>query len=105
MPYIKKEQRERIDGAVQQLTESLKNLANPFVVEVDAGLLNYAVTKLLIGLGPVNYADYNALVGVLECIKLEFYRRAVAPYEEKKIVANGDVYNSELLRAHAKEED
>jgi len=39
-----------------------------------------------------SYSDYNALVGVLECAKLEFYRRAVAAYEDKKIKENGDVY-------------
>jgi len=31
-------------------------------------------------------------MGVLECIKQEFYRRAVAPYEDKKKEENGDVY-------------
>jgi hypothetical protein len=29
---------------------------------------------------------------VLESVKLEFYRRKVAPYEEHKRIVNGDVY-------------
>jgi hypothetical protein len=28
---------------------------------------------------------------VLESVKLEFYRRAVAAYEDNKIVENGDI--------------
>jgi len=31
-------------------------------------------------------------VGVLECAKLELYRRIAAPYEDEKIVETGDVY-------------
>lgn len=30
--------------------------------------------------------------GAIECAKLEFYRRVAAPYEDKKIAENGDVY-------------
>lgn len=37
------------------------------------------------------YSDYNALVGALECTKLELYRRHIAPYEDKKIAEHGDV--------------
>jgi len=32
-------------------------------------------------------------MGALEGAKLEFYRRVVVPYEEKKMKENGDVYN------------
>ena len=32
------------------------------------------------------------LIGVLECAKLELYRRVAAPYEDDKIDENGDVY-------------
>ncbi len=37
-------------------------------------------------------AYFNAVVGALECAKLELYRRMVAPYENGKIAENGDVY-------------
>lgn len=64
------------------------------------GELNYEITKLLLmylaDTCPINrdpnYTDYNAVIGVLESCKLEFYRRAVAPYEDVKIKENGDVY-------------
>jgi hypothetical protein len=31
-------------------------------------------------------------LGAIECCKLEFMRRVVFPYEDGKILANGDVY-------------
>ena len=31
-------------------------------------------------------------IGALEAAKLEFYRRVVAPYEDQKMLDNGDVY-------------
>jgi hypothetical protein len=39
-----------------------------------------------------SYFSYNEVVGVLECVKLEMYRRLVAPYEDRKCKENGDVY-------------
>lgn len=59
------------------------------------GELNYAITKIIddylsrIG---VSYSTLNTCVGVLECAKLELYRRVVIPYENKKLDENGDVY-------------
>lgn len=78
MPYIPAKDREALWG---------KGVEN-----ATSGELNYAITLLLLGTGPKCYEDYNRLIGVLECVKLEFYRRAVAPYEDKKKEENGDVY-------------
>lgn len=63
----------------------------------NVGELNYAITKLCNEFFKTTGEDYtarNGIIGVLECAKLEFYRRAVAPYEDKKILQNGDVYPS-----------
>jgi hypothetical protein len=64
---------------------------------IDSGELNYAITKTVLDylhdrIEMPNYAAMNSVVGVLECVKQEFYRRAVVPYEEAKIKENGDVY-------------
>ena len=78
MPYIAPERR-----------ASAK--AHPY----DAGELNFAITQLLIDYlarTHVSYAAFNEVVGVLECCKLELYRRLVVPYEDTKIRLNGDVY-------------
>jgi len=40
------------------------------------------------------YQTFNDIIGALEGCKQEFYRRMVAPYEEQKIQANGDVFES-----------
>lgn len=60
-----------------------------------AGELNYAVTSLvwdyIKGEG-ISYAIFNEVIGVLECAKLELYRRQVAVYEDRKRIENGDVY-------------
>ena len=81
MPYIKKEDRKKWE----QLT---------FIMPATAGELNYFITKLCLffaGDKP-NYAKYNEIIGVLECCKLEFYRRVLAKYEDTKIKENGDIY-------------
>jgi hypothetical protein len=82
MPYIKKEIRADIDLTVKHYTRYL--LSN--------GELNYLITKLLLAQEPSSYEGYNSLIGVLECCKLEFYRRAVSVYEDQKIKENGDVF-------------
>jgi hypothetical protein len=94
MPYIKKELREEIDAEINILVSRLKNLIedNP---SIRAGTLNYTITKLIDGLyGPLEkagYKDYNEAIGMLECCKLEFYRKAAAPYEDLKLRENGAV--------------
>lgn len=82
MPYIRKSRR----PFVRPETES--NINEP-------GELNFAITELCLeyldGEAP-SYRDFIDVIGVLESCKLEFYRRAVVPYEEAKILENGDVY-------------
>lgn len=80
MPYIRSERREELMGEGE--------------VPNTPGELNFFLTKLLLEYLPETpgYTDYNNVIGVLECCKLEMYRRAVAPYEDKKIEENGDVY-------------
>lgn len=82
MPYIIPERRKRlVEG--NELPDS-------------AGELNYLITKLVdryIQVHGRNYRTLNEAIGVLECAKLELYRRVAAPYEDEKIKENGDVYN------------
>jgi ribosomal protein S3AE len=87
LPYIKSEKRKKYEKIIQELASILKSLPPE---EVD-GDLNYVVTKLLKEVYPLRYYHINKAVGVLECIKLEFYRRVAAPYEDLKIKESGDV--------------
>lgn len=60
-----------------------------------AGDLNYMITMLIqdymMEKGK-SYQTINEIIGVLECAKLEFYRRVASPYEDGKRLTNGDVY-------------
>ena len=67
-----------------------------------AGELNYAITQLISRYvarrkGNHSYSDLNDVLGTLEGAKLEFYRRVVVPYEDRKREANGDVYDGILV--------
>lgn len=87
MPYIKSEKRKKYEKVLRELVDILKTLPPE---EVD-GELNYVVTKILKEVYPLRYFHINKAIGVLECIKLEFYRRVAAPYEDLKIKESGDV--------------
>jgi ribosomal protein S3AE len=87
LPYIKSENRKKYEKIIRELVSVLKSLPPE---EVD-GDLNYVVTRLLKEIYPLRYYHINKAVGVLECIKLEFYRRVAAPYEDSKIKESGDV--------------
>lgn len=82
MPYINPEDRARLaEGDVPG----------------DAGQLNFAITSLVDAYlrrqGGVRYRHLNEVIGVLECAKLELYRRIAAPYEDRKMAENGDVFS------------
>jgi hypothetical protein len=87
LPYIKTINRAKYDTVLKELIEILKTLPPE---EVD-GELNYVLTKLLKEIYPLRYFHINKAIGVLECAKLEYYRRVAAPYEDKKIQETGDV--------------
>lgn len=85
MPYIKLVDRDRYDELIEALARQLINRP--------CGDVNYVISSLLDKLiEPVSYTGINDMIGVLECVKQEYYRRVAAPYEDKKIRQNGDVY-------------
>lgn len=80
MPYISEDRRDEIDIPTNEYK--------------GPGELNYTITKLVTEYVPddVSYSDFNEVMGVLESVKQELYRRQVAPYEDTKIEQNGDVF-------------
>lgn len=92
MPYIKQEDRKRLDAFIDALANQLA-ASKP-------GEFNYVITRLIAFRMAENpsYTEANAMIGMLECVKQEFYRRLVMKYEDGKMVENGDVpeYDSEL---------
>jgi len=87
LPYIKTSNRTKYNTVLKELIKTLKALPPE---EVD-GELNYVITKLLKEIYPLRYFHINKAIGVLECSKLEYYRRVAAPYEDLKIQESGDV--------------
>lgn len=80
MPYLPEEDKTNLDWGASPSTP---------------GELNYRLTDICLsfmGQTDGRYADYATVVGALECAKLEFYRRALAVYEDSAIEKNGDVY-------------
>ena len=89
MPYIKQEQRSEIDERMEELLNYVDQSW------VTPGHINYMITSILVsylGEKGTSYKNINEVIGVLECAKLEVYRRVAAPYEDKKADENGDVY-------------
>lgn len=81
------------------VSESVRDALNDGLAPSSPGMLNYAITKLVddyLG-GAITYHGINEAIGVLECAKLELYRRIAVPYEDRKIKENGDVYNPENI--------
>jgi hypothetical protein len=78
------------------ITKDVRKVLDKGFAPHKAGELNYVITKLvdefITHKGGVSYASVNEVIGVLECAKLELYRRVAAPYEDQKCHDNGDVY-------------
>ena len=77
MPYIDQQSRVRCEEGVL----------------ADAGHLNYQTHQLIDTFFTQHgrrYDTFNAVMGVLECVKQELYRRMIADYEQIKMRQNGD---------------
>lgn len=93
MPYITAERRADLDAHITDLADEIKY--DPSGVREPtrfAGELNYVVTRVLLKVLPAKRYWALALgIGTLVCAIFEFYRRFVAPYEDKAIQKNGDI--------------
>jgi len=84
MPYIKKEQRERINNALDHVIFDV----------LDDGGLNYAITRIChrwIISHRLRYFTLVRVMGGLICVMFELYRKVAAPYEDKKRMENGPI--------------
>lgn len=93
MPYITQSKRDALDSIINDLHNAL------VMLEIDdprnnfEGNMNYTITKLItLCYTTPSYREVNDVVGMLECVKQEYYRRVAAPYENQKAMENGDVY-------------
>jgi hypothetical protein len=87
MPYIKLNNREKFSKCLDDIR----------LISLSPGELNYLISNichiyLTSDENLPSYSRFNDIIGVLECAKLEYYRRVVSEYEEKCIEKNGDVF-------------
>jgi hypothetical protein len=83
MPYLTKE---RQDLLLEQ---------QGFRPDSTPGDLNFLLTLIIqdyLEQKKESYQTLNDIVGGLECCKQEFIRRVVNPYEDSRIISNGDIY-------------
>jgi hypothetical protein len=84
MPYIKQEKRRELDGLLKDLADRVD----------EEGELNYCFYKLsteIIARIGESYSKLGMCSAAMEHAKLEWYRRRLSPYEDKKIRENGDI--------------
>jgi hypothetical protein len=88
MPYIKPDKRQKYQEGIDSLLGAFNSEE-----EVKMGDVNYVVSTIIWELfkDKLSYAQGNNLMGALECVKQEFYRRMLVPYEDEKIKENGDI--------------
>lgn len=82
MPYVKQEQRERLDDIVEDMASA--------AVKVN-GDLNYVLYAYCKRYVIPSYNNYKNFCGELRQCATEIERRILAPYEDTKIIENGDV--------------
>ena len=92
MPYIANDRRAKLES-VARLSEFVQSLSR--VEQLGSGDLNYIFSTIINAVWRDNksYGTGNNIIGMLDCVKTEFYRRILTPYEDDKIKKNGDVYN------------
>ncbi len=88
MPYIARKDRAQYQHAINELAKLVPpdRMARP-------GHMNYIISLLIQRVygESMRYADHNEVVGLLNCVQQEFYRRFTAPYEDEKIEQEGDL--------------
>lgn len=93
MPYIKQSLRGPLDEFIDPLCKKIL-----YAELSDApGIMNYIISRIAsveIRQNP-RYITINEAIGVLECAKLELYRRLAADYEDQKCKQNGDVFDAD----------
>ena len=98
MPYISNDKRSILDSHIDSLYHELVGLEADDDENNMEGNLNYLLTRLLMMVygdkNSTRYAQINDAIGMLECCKMEFYRKVAAPYEDQKEFENGEVQRS-----------
>lgn len=88
MPYIAQDDRIKFDPVLQEFDDCM------LTIVPTEGEMNYLITSIMhrwLSLVGIRYRNINTAVGIMECAKLELYRKIAAPYEDTKKAENGAV--------------
>lgn len=88
MPYIKPFRRQELDDKMSTLLTEVPQCTSEEMNYIISRLMNEYTNKQ-----ELDYQICNTAVGILECVKLEFYNKLITPYENTKIHENGKLYN------------
>lgn len=90
MPYIDPTTRKRYERFFYRIEDAF--------AAATAGELAYILYRILLAWWHTHqsYTGINAILGALKTVEAEFYRREAAPYEDEKMLINGDVETGEL---------
>ena len=94
MPYIKPEHRDCYDEEIKSIVEKLISLDDKQLLKGHHNYIMFKIAEDLSWFLGKRYATLQDIVGTFDCCKMEFYRRVVAPYEDKAKDKNGDVLPS-----------
>ena len=82
MPYVSPAARSTLEKITKAIEEK---------PPLNAGELQYLIAVMIKSMDTSRYQNMNDIMGALAGAQMEFYRRTVVPYEDKKIEENGDV--------------
>jgi hypothetical protein len=88
MPYIKELDRVKFKPILEEFDKIILHSL------ISTGDMNYLITKMVhnfLDEKGVSYKNINEMIGVLECAKLELYRKIASPYEDEKEKTNGKI--------------
>jgi hypothetical protein len=91
MPYIAQDDREKLRHTLDLLVYQLDSFDDEDIEGVMNYSISYILNKRMRPHSGWRYKWINRAIGVLEAVKLEFYRRLASPYEDKAIDKNGDI--------------
>lgn len=90
MPYIKKKNRKRIDPFLDPLIRRIDTLTAKG--QANTGFTVYVFYKLLKEIyGPGNFEIKSNALKALDAAGKEYYRKIMAPYEDRKEKENGPI--------------
>lgn len=87
MPYIKMTQRDKLENHIRYLVRAIDSDYD------SSGVVNYVLCRIVDMIyGQGGYDRLSDGIKALECAKLEFYRKRMVPYEDKKCEENSEVF-------------